>query len=346
MLQAIIFALLLAASGEAGSARWEPQRSGTAVRLRGVSAVSPRVAWASGDRGTFARTVDGGRTWRAGVVPGAEELDFRDVDAFDAETAYLLSIGEGARSRIYKTTDGGRTWSLQFQSARPSAFFDAMAFWDRDHGLAVSDPVDGRFLVITTSDGGRTWRETPREQMPPALPGEGAFAASGTCVAVAAGGRAWFGTGGPGGARVFRTSDAGRTWEAAETPVAGGKTAGIFSLVFTDARRGAAVGGDYTKEREAGRNAALTDDGGKTWRPVGAGGPRGYRSCVALLREGAGFVLVAVGPSGSDYSLDGGRSWRALGPDGYHSASFTPRAAAGWAVGEAGSVARYAGRLT
>jgi len=341
----VIFALLLLPFADAGPARWEPQRSGASVRLRGVSAVSARVAWASGDKGTFARTTDGGRTWRAGVVPGAEELDFRDVDAFDAETAYLLSIGEGARSRIYKTTDGGRTWALQFRSARPAAFFDAMAFWDRDHGLAVSDPVEGRFLVITTSDGGRTWSETPRDGMPAALAGEGGFAASGTCVAVGPAGRAWFGTGGPAGARVFRTADAGRTWEAAETPVAGGKTAGIFSLVFLDARRGVAVGGDYAKEREAGRNAALTGDGGRTWLPVGAAGPRGYRSCVALLRGAGPPALVAVGPSGSDYSLDGGRSWRALGPAGYHSASFAPRAAAGWAVGEAGGVGRYASRL-
>lgn len=325
----------------AQASRWVAQQSGTTARLRGVSAVGSQVAWASGERGTFARTVDGGRTWASGVVPGAEELDFRDVDAFDADTAYLLSIGEGDKSRIYKTTDGGRSWTLQFKNERPAAFFDAMAFWDESRGIAMSDPVDGRFLVITTSDGGRTWRETPREGMPAALAGEGGFAASGTCVAVHGRRHAWFGTGGPAGARVFRTSDGGGTWQVSRAPLAAGRAAGVFSLTFTDARRGVAVGGDYTKETDATGNVAVTNDGGRTWRAARGPRPGGYRSAVALVA--ARRALVAVGPAGSDHSLDGGESWASLGPGGFHAVSFA--GAAGWAVGEGGRVARFDGTL-
>jgi photosystem II stability/assembly factor-like uncharacterized protein len=335
----ISFALLLSLGGAQAPVRWTPQQSGTTVRLRGASAVNSRVAWVSGERGSYARTVDGGRTWQAGVVPGAEELDFRDVDAFDEQTAYLLSIGEGDKSRIYKTEDGGRSWRLQFQNRHPSAFFDAMAFWNRDHGLAMSDPVGGRFLVITTSDGGRNWRETPAAGMPPALEGEGAFAASGTCVAVWGRRHAWFGTGGPGGARVFRSTDGGRSWRVAPAPLAKGKTAGLFSLAFWDARRGVAVGGDYTKENETGGNVALTHDGGRTWEAVAGRRPGGYRSGVAVLRRRGGVALVAVGPNGSDYSLDGGRNWTGLGREGYHTVSLAPRGEAGWAAGEVGRVA-------
>src|SRR4051812_11438636 len=192
-----LITLLLIICGTQARAQWVAQVSGTSVRLRGVSAVSRRVAWASGAGGTYARTLDGGRTWQAGQVPGASELDFRDVDAFDAETAYLLAIGEGERSRIYKTTDGGRHWTLQFQNRRAAAFYDCMAFWHERRGLAVSDPVEGRFLVLRTEDGGRTWEEIDTNGMPPALEGEGGFAASGTCVAVAGKSDAWFGTGGP-----------------------------------------------------------------------------------------------------------------------------------------------------
>jgi photosystem II stability/assembly factor-like uncharacterized protein len=332
--------LLTAASG--GRAQWAEQVSGTTARLRGVSVVGPSVAWASGDKGTYARTTDGGKTWTAGVVPGASGLDFRDVDAFDSETAYLLAIGGGEKSRIYKTTDGGRRWVLQFQNGRPEAFFDAMAFWDRDHGIAVSDPVGGRFVVITTSDGGATWKETPPSGMPGALPGEGAFAASGTCVAVSGRRHAWFGTGGPRGARVFRSTDGGRTWRVSRAPVAGGKaTAGVFSVAFEDTKRGVLVGGDYAREKESKNNVAVTSDGGRTWRPVRRARPGGYRSCVAYVRGGCGRELVAVGPTGSDYSTDGGRSWRALGEEGFHSAAF--RGAAGWAVGERGRVAEFEG---
>ncbi|HYE12985.1 MAG TPA: hypothetical protein VD968_00935 [Pyrinomonadaceae bacterium] len=343
MLRALVLsAAALAASASGARAQWAAQQSGTTVRLRGVSAVSARVAWASGDRGTYARTTDGGKTWRAGRVPGAEDLDFRDVDAFDADTAYLLAIGPGDRSRIYKTVDGGRTWALQFKSGRAEAFFDCMAFWDRRRGVAMSDPVGGRFVVITTSDGGRTWAETPTAGMPPALEGEGGFAASGTCVAVAGRRDAWFGTGGPNGARVFRSGDGGRTWSASMTPLVSDKAAGVFSVFFGDRMRGVVVGGDYTKEAEASGNVAVTTDGGRAWaRPTGSG-PRGYRSCVAQAGRGA---LVAVGPSGSDYSLDGGRTWAALGDEGFHAVSFAKGTNAGWAVGEGGRVARFTGRL-
>jgi photosystem II stability/assembly factor-like uncharacterized protein/pimeloyl-ACP methyl ester carboxylesterase len=337
--------LLVLFCASASYAQWESQTSGTTVRLRGVSAVNQSIAWASGDKGTYARTLDGGRTWTPGHVPGSEELDFRDVDAFSADTAYLLSIGEGEKSRIYKTTDGGLHWTLQFKNSRPAAFFDAMAFWDATHGIAVSDPVDGRFLIITTSDGGATWKGMPGSGMPPALQGEGAFAASGTCIAVEGKRNVWFGTGGPNGARIFRSSDGGRSWKVATTPMTGGKAAGIFSVVFSDAHHGVIVGGDYEKEREVGNNAAWTSDGGKTWRLAEAKRPNGYRSGVALsLGAGNERSLVAVGPSGSDSSTDGGKSWSMTGEEGFHSVSFAKDASAGWAVGENGRIAKYKGQ--
>ncbi len=340
-INAAVLLLLLCAS--VLYAQWENQSSGTTVRLRGVSAVNQSIAWASGDKGTYARTVDGGKTWVSGQVPDSEDLDFRDVDAFTADVAYLLSIGEGEKSRIYKTFDGGLHWTLQFKNTRPTAFFDSMAFWDANHGIAVSDPVDGRFLIITTSDGGTTWKEMPPAGMPPALAGEGAFAASGTCIAVQGKRDVWFGTGGPEGARVFRSTDGGQNWAVAVTPMTSGKAAGIFSLLFRDAKHGVIVGGDYTKEREVGNNAAWTSDGGKTWRLAESKRPNGYRSGVALVGGTKGRGLVAVGPSGTDFSVSDGKSWRSLGEAGFHSVSFAANAQAGWAVGEGGRIAKYTG---
>lgn len=334
-----LIAALVPVNVPAAVAHWEKQSSATAVRLRGVSAVNAQVAWASGQGGTYTRTIDGGRTWHSAVVPGAEALDFRDVDAFDASTAYLLAIGEGDKSRIYQTTDGGVSWTMQFKNENPAGFFDAMAFWDRDHGIALSDPVEGRFLVITTANGGRTWTPSPAAGMPPALEGEGGFAASGTCITVQGKDNVWFGTGGPNGARVFRSSDRGRTWRVATAPLVSGKAAGVFSLTFWNARRGIAVGGDYTKERDGAGNVATTNDGGRTWKGVDVSRPAGYRSAVVRGRGASRIELIAVGPSGSDYSLDGGRSWRPIGNEGFHAVSFA--AAAGWAVGEKGTIARY-----
>ena len=337
-------AILLILFATIASAQWESQTSGTTTRLRGVSAVSQSIAWASGDKGTYARTVDGGKTWTTGQVPDAGELDFRDVDAFSLDTAYLLAIGEGEKSRIYKTTDGGLNWTLQFKNKRPTAFFDAMAFWDSQHGIALSDPVDGRFLIITTADGGATWKEMPAKGMPLALQGEGAFAASGTCIAVQGKQNVSFGTGGPEGARVFSSIDGGRSWKVTTTPITSGKTAGIFSILFSDSKRGVIVGGDYTKEREVGNNVAWTSDGGKTWQLAEKERPNGYRSGVALAGGGMRTSLITVGPSGSDFSVSGGKSWHILGEEGFHSVSFARNSNVGWAVGENGRIAKYKGQ--
>jgi hypothetical protein len=121
----------------------EVQTVATEASFRGLSVVSAKVAWASGTKGTIARTTDGGKTWAAQTVPDADKLDFRDVEAFSETTAYILSAGPGPDSRIYKTSDGGKTWALQFKNAEPEGFLDAIAFWDDRNGIALG--IGSRF---------------------------------------------------------------------------------------------------------------------------------------------------------------------------------------------------------
>lgn len=282
------------AAARAPQAVWTMQASGVTVRLRGVSAVSARVAWASGADGTILRTLDGGATWQRRPVPGAEALDFRDIDAFDERIAYALSIGPGDASRIYKTIDGGASWQPPFVNTDPKAFLDAMAFWSPERGVAISDAVDGGHVILQTRDGGRAWARVPSSGLPPALPGEGAFAASGTNVATWGRDHVWIATNAPGAdpvagtSRVLRSSDGGRTWAVSTTPLPAGPSAGIFSIAFRDARHGVIVGGDYKKEGEAVDNAAVTTDGGATWTLVRrAQGLSGFRSVVAWLPRAA-----------------------------------------------------------
>jgi len=328
-----------------------------AVRFRGVSAVSDSVVWASGTKGTIVRTADGGRTWQTLPVAGAEALDFRDIDAIDARVAYALSIGPGEASRIYKTVDEGRHWEMQFINHDPKAFFDAMAFWNDQggaRGVAISDSVDERFVILLTRDGGRTWARAPLEGLPPALPGEGAFAASGTNVAVYGTDHVWIGTNAASATRVLRSHDGGRTWAVSTTPLPAGPSTGIFSIAFRDATHGIIVGGDYKKEREAIDNVAITDDGGVTWTLVKEHGLSGFRSAVAYIpslrpspsaARPATPSLIAVGPSGADYSDDDGRSWHAIEVDGFHTFAFARGGAgtAGWGAGEHGRLARIDG---
>ncbi len=320
---------------------WTPQASGVTARLRGVSAVSADVAWASGTNGTVLRTTDGGSTWQRLSVPDSGQLDFRDIDAIDGRTAFVLSIGRGDASRIYRTTDAGATWDLQFANPDPKAFFDAMAFWDANRGVAFSDSVDGRFLILMTSDGGRTWARVPEDGLPPALDNEGAFAASGTNVAVYGREHVWIGTGAASRSRMLRSADGGRTWAIADTPLASGAFSGIFSVAFRDATHGVVVGGDYRKEAEAVDNAAITSDGGATWTLIKESGLSGFRSVVAPV-PGAERSWMAVGPSGADISTDDGHTWTKIEGPGFHTFSFARVAAVGWGAGEKGSIARFA----
>ncbi len=323
--------------------QWIIQDSGTTARLRGVSAVNERVAWASGSGSTVLRTTDGGANWRKLTVT-TDPLDFRDIDAIDSETAYVLSIGNGPSSRIYKTTDGGSNWTLQFMSDDPKAFYDAMSFWDVDHGIVIGDSIDGQFCIMTTENGGRIWKRVPASALPPALENEGAFAASGTNIAVIGKTHAWIGTGAGNKARVLHTTDRGRTWKVSNTPLVAGKSAGIFSIAFRDLKHGVVVGGDYTKEKEAVGNLAVTNDGGETWTLVN--GLSGYRSAVRYVpvipKSGQIPMLVAVGPSGADYSTDDGRTWKQLEGNGFDTLSFVrarvKRLPIGWAAGAGGSI--------
>jgi photosystem II stability/assembly factor-like uncharacterized protein len=304
--------------------------------LRGLSVVSKMIIWASGTHGTYMRTLDGGAHWTSATLPGAERLDFRDIKAFSASTAYALAIASGGG--IFNTTDSGAHWDEQYHGTSKDFFLDCLAFWDANHGLALGDPNDGKFLLLRTTDGGKHW--TAADSLPPALPGEGAFAASGTTMVTARGGKlAWFGTGGPSGARVFSTSDSGRTWRAVTTPMSGTTAgAGIFSLAFRDDRHGVAVGGDYTKPQSTDRTAAWTDDGGANWQ-LSAPPPSGYRSGVAWV---GGDSYVAVGTNGEDRSDSGGRTWQRTGEAGFNSVAALPGAPAKrviWAAGADGRLA-------
>jgi photosystem II stability/assembly factor-like uncharacterized protein len=315
---------------------WTVVDTGSTARLRGLSAVSGRVAWASGSGGTVLRTVDSGRTWAQVGPPDTADLQFRDIEAFDAHHAVALSIGEGEQSRVYVTDDGGRHWTETFRNTDPAAFYDCVAFFDRRHGLALSDPVGGKFRILSTRDGGRSWRVLPTAGMPDALAGEFAFAASGTCL-TATRGDAWFATGGGASSRVFHSRDGGLTWSVTATPVPSGPTAGIYSLAFRDRWHGIAVGGDFAAPTTAPDAAATTRDGGATW--VGARREPGEYRSGAAWRSSHGNTAFAVGPTGSDVSYDGGRTWTRFDTGSFDSVSCT-RDGACWASGENGRAAK------
>ena len=313
---------------------WIHEESHTKESLRGLSAYSGRVAWASGTHGTYLRTIDSGQNWVPAQVPGAEALDFRDVEAFSEDLAYLLAAGLGEQSRIYKTVDGGKHWDLQFTNHEAKGFLDCMSFWDPQRGIVIGDPVNGKFQLLTTGDGGQHWNYIDPERLPPALDGEGAFAASGTCITTQGKSNVWFVTGGS-AARVFRSTDAGKTWTVSDTQIVHGPaSAGIFSIAFRDARYGLIAGGDYKDPEKGGANLARTSDGGKTWKLLRISQQK-YFSGIAFVPE-HGRWLVAGGSTAFAFSHNGLRGWKEFSSAKVNALASDSKGI--WAVGPDGAI--------
>lgn len=320
---------------------WVPQTAGTTARFQAISAVDEQVVWASGTQGTYARSVNGGAAWEVAVVPGADTLQFRDLHAVSAETAYLLSSGTGAASRIYKTNDGGQDWAHIFTNPDADGFLDCFDFWDAERGLLYGDSVDGKVVLFTTMDGGVTWSRVPADALPDALPNEGGFAASGTCVIAKGEGHAWVGTGASGVAsRVLITEDYGQTWDVVNTPLTSDTgTSGIFSLAFHDTENGVALGGDYSRTTEPSAQVAVTSDGGRTWQLVGQPVMNGTVYGGTVVPGAPTQTLVAVSPNGSEYSTDNGLSWTRIDTVDYWATTFVSPTV-GWAVGPEGRIVK------
>ncbi len=344
-----VIALLLSAAGAAAAGAasatapvWTPQRSGSTAELRGLAVHDATRAWATGADGTVLRTRDGGRTWQKMAIPGGENLDFRDVEILPNGPVLVLSCGPGELSRIYRTTDDGKTWTLVHTNPDKDGFYDAIAFWDEKHGVVLGDPVARRFVTPLTSDGGLTWAPPPPGSMSEAFPGEGAFAASGTCLSVLEGtAQGWFVTGGARISRVFRTVDRGRSWSSAPNPQpAGNASAGLFSVAFLDAKTGFTVGGNYKEPELAALNGTRSEDGGRTWKPAPVS-EFGFFSAVVTV-PGASGRLVAVGPTGTAISDNRGLTWRKIDATPLNAVAFSNENT-GWAVGPRGTIVRFRG---
>lgn len=330
-----------------------PQTSGTTQLLIAVSPVNSRVVWAAGTGGTYVVTTNGGQSWKAAVVPGAENLQFRDVQGISDKVAYLMSIGNNTTDfRIYKTLDGGATWTIEFTNETTNAFYDCFAFWTPMRGIAHSDSVNGVFPDIRTTNG-MTW-ESIASNMPPALSGEASFAASGTCITTQGGRNAWIATGGSTIARILATRDGGDTWNAYDTPLVSSASAGAISVAFRNPWNGIVGGGDLASNDSA--DAATSNDGGQTWTLTNKPPVRGSIFCLSYV-QGVGRHDAQEGERDFDHAVvitaetepnfdsgaaawtpDEGNTWYKLpGASGYWAVAFaTPKA--GWFVGNGGHI--------
>jgi hypothetical protein len=315
-------------------AQFDMEDSNSTASLRGIHNVGGGVAWASGTNGTVLRTEDGGYLWQTCTIPpGAEKLDFRGIQAFDENTAIVMSSGKGDLSRLYKTTDGCQTWHLLLTNSEPDGFWDGLSFINDLTGMLLGDPVNHRMVIMFTNDGGVTWQldRLPGLDVSKEI---AVFAASNSALMIG-GATQIFVTGGKepllfrhGNVRVTTTrSESEPSWSHIALPFAAGNSAGIFSIASEPisgcvighclnifSTRDVAVGGDYKKPDDSTGTAAYTLDFGKTWQSAQTP-PHGYRSAVAY--DPTQKLWITVGPNGTDISRDDGKNWTPLKPSGY-----------------------------
>jgi photosystem II stability/assembly factor-like uncharacterized protein len=332
-------ALLLLAITATAQAQWDLQTSNTTASLRGIHALGNGIAWASGTEGTVLHTTDNGAHWqRCTTPPDADKLDFRGIQAFDANTAIVMSSGKGDLSRLYKTTDACQTWRLVAVNPDKEGFWDTVKL-NTDTARGSSAPADFAYILGDSVDGKlKLWEwkegweerelETSYDAPTIALTGESSFAASNSALQVDNNpqiDKTWkymlrWASGTKGHAYISYVRDESTATcepcrqESArvEIPMAADtQSAGIFSFAFRDQRTGVAVGGNYEKPAQASKTAAFTTDGGKTWQHSPTP-PHGYRSAVAY--DAPTKTWITVGPNGTDISTDDGRNWRALKP--------------------------------
>ncbi|MDE2996118.1 MAG: oxidoreductase [Bacteroidota bacterium] len=319
---------------------WEWQYQDSTSFFIGIHAIDEATVWAAGSNGRVVRSVDAGATWNTFFVPGADSVQFRDVHAFSQDHAVVLSIGNGTDSRIYRTTDGGQTWDLSFQNSDENAFFDCFSFWDASSGFAFSDSFEGEFTLIQTSNGGDSWSRINPAVVPDAREGEGAFAASGTCVHTWEGGLGWFATGASAvDTRVIRTTDYGASWTEAITPIASQTgSEGISTMSVLDADHLVIMGGDFTQRDSIYANVAISTDGGATWT-ASTSAPIGGSVYGSTYVPGAATpTLIGVAPTGTAFSTDNTSTWSRIDNTNFWTVS-SAGVDATWAAGP-GGVAR------
>ncbi len=308
--------------------------SGTNTSLRGVSAVTDNVVWVSGSNGTVGRSSNGGKTWKWMQVKGFEKKEFRDIEAFDATRAIIMSVDTPAY--ILKTIDGGESWKVVYENKTKGMFLDAMEFWNEASGIVIGDPIDGKFFIARTFDGGDTWQDIPVDKRPAADSGEACFAASGTNIRKLDRDEAVFVSGGT-KSRLFTKNN-----PVLLPVIQGTESTGANSIAVYDngklkgGNKMIVIGGDFNADSSRTKNCFYTNDGGKTWHAPNTP-PHGYRSCVEYVTR---KDIISCGINGIDYSADGGKNWRWISKEGFNACRLAKAGAVVYLAGNNGKVGK------
>lgn len=309
--------------------------SGTKTSLRGLSVVNDNVLWVSGSNGRVGRSNNAGKNWNWFTVKGFEKTEFRDIEAFDANTAIIMGIADPAY--ILKTTDGGETWKVVYENKTKGIFLDAMDFVGEKYGIVVGDPINNKIFLAETFDGGESWQELGLEgKRPLADSGEAFFAASGTNIRLFYDKQFFLVSGGMKSRLITR-------FEVSPLPLVQGKeSTGANSIAVYRKPNGKStdnmivVGGDFNADTSSYKSCYYTTNGGKTWKAPNEP-PHGYRSCVEYLSP---KDILACGLTGVDYSYNGGKNWKWISKESFNTCRIAKLGKTIYLAGNNGKVAK------
>ena len=286
--------------------------SGRNTSLRGLSVLNDSIAWVSGNGGWLAHTSNGAKSWYWQQLEKYKDFDFRDIEVLSEKRIILLSAGSPAV--ILLSTDAGESWKEVYRNDSPEIFLDGMDFRNALEGVVYGDPIKGQMVILRSMDAGLTWKDISNQNKIPLIEGEAGFAASGTGIRCGKTGQVWIATGGV-QSRIFHSEDFGETWQDYRLPIIQGKSStGPFSISFFKNKWGIAAGGDFLSDTSRNNNLLWSQNGGKTWsKPIIS--TFGYRSAVEHINK---RQVLASGPTGTDFSKDGGKTWKKLSAEGFH----------------------------
>ena len=288
------------------------------LSIRAIEVMGNNSLAFAGNKGTYGLYNTADKSWKINIQKfDTITPEFRAV-ASTSNDFFMLSVSNPAL--LYKTGDSGKM-ELVYKEENDKVFYDSMAFWNDKEGIAMGDPVNSCISIIITRNGGKSWSKIDCEDLPEAIEGEAAFAASNSNIAIQ-GDHTWILTGGM-SSRVLYSPDKGKTWEVFETPLVQGEaTQGGYSIDFYDESNGIIIGGDYTKPEANKANKAVTKDGGRSWELIASGQEPGYKSSVRYVPNSNALGIIATGFTGIDYSKNGGKTWKKLSKEGFYTLRF------------------------
>ncbi len=257
-----------------------------------------------GSRGTVKgifRSTDGGQSW---TRTGSElHATFIEWDPLDPDLVMAVGMTDTGKHRFTRSTDGGWTWTApEVTDLRGSMEFAGAPGVAIASGVASGDAG----ALFSTRNGGLSWHVLAEFGELGDLTAWDAAVVAGRLVLAAAIDRNG----------VFVSLDRGRSWHPA------GPSRGLVRKVVTDPYRpGRGIAGtdDYQFALVAGPgHRFLTEDGGRTWSDLEAGGWPGVGqvTCALFSHTDPGEIHI-----GSDYlagtlaySLDNGATWSQCAP--------------------------------